>query len=149
MAIVKFDPFRGFETLARRMNSLMQDFEKGFNFDFGGFSPKIDISEDEKHIYLQAEVPGISKEDVKVTITDDNVLTIKGEKKREQKTEDNKEGYSYIRIERSFGEFCRSFMLPENVKKDSINAKFENGVLNITLEKIEPEKPKEIEVKIE
>jgi len=85
MAIVKFDPFRGFETLARRMNSLMQDFDKGFNFDFGGFSPKIDISEDEKHFYLQAEVPGISKDDIKVTITEDNVLTIKGEKKREQK----------------------------------------------------------------
>lgn len=148
MAIVRFDPMRGFETLTRRMNNLVGEFEKGWNVEFGNFSPRIDISEDEKHIYLQAEIPGIAKEEIKLTINDDNVLIIKGEKKREVKTEQKDEAFSFIRMERSFGEFSRSFILPENVKKDSVSAKFENGILGVTLEKIEPEKPKEIEVSI-
>jgi HSP20 family protein len=83
---------------------------------------------------------------VKVTINDDNILVIKGEKKREFKTEDKER--NFIRVERSYGSFQRSFMLPDNVKKDNVSAKFENGVLTITLEKIEPEPPKQIEIPI-
>ncbi len=147
MVPVKFDPMRGFENISRKMNSFMNEFEKGFSFEFGSFSPRIDIAEDEKNIFIHAEVPGIAKEDIKVTINDDNVLTIKGHKKRESKSDDTN-SKSFIRVERSFGEFQRSFMLPENVNKDSINAKFENGVLDIVLDKAEPEKPKEIEVTI-
>lgn len=149
MAIVRFDPMRGFESLARRVNSLTSEFEKGFNVEFGSFSPRIDISEDEKSIYLNAEIPGIAKDDIKLTINDDNVLILKGEKKRENKSEEQNEQSSFIRMERSFGEFTRSFMLPENINKDSISAKFDNGILMVTLEKKEPEKPKEIEVTIE
>lgn len=74
-------------------------------------------------------------------------LQSKGTKKRESNSDDTN-SKSFIRVERSFGEFQRSFMLPENVNKDSINAKFENGVLDIVLDKAEPEKPKEIEVTI-
>ena len=149
MALVKFDPMRNFESLVRRVNSLSHDFEKGFNLEFGNFSPRIDISEDEKGIFIQAEIPGLTKDDVKVTINDDNVLMIKGEKKRIQKSEDEKDNVSFIRLERSFGEFCRSFMLNDNIKKDSIKAKFDNGVLSLSLEKIEPEPPKEIPISIE
>lgn len=149
MSIVRFDPMRGFESLARRMNAAANELNKGFNVEFGGFSPRIDISEDEKFIYIAAEVPGIAKEDIKLTVNDDNMLVIKGTKKCEEKKEENGGNVSYLRVERSYGEFLRSFMLPDNVKKDSVNAKFENGVLNITLEKIEPVKPKEIEVSID
>lgn len=81
MVPVKFDPMRGFENISRKMNSFMNEFEKGFSFEFGSFSPRIDIAEDEKNIFIHAEVPGIAKEDIKVTINDDNVLTIKGHKK--------------------------------------------------------------------
>lgn len=146
MALVRFDPFRGFESIARKMNDFLGDFEKGVNIEYGGFAPRCDISEDEKSLTVHVELPGISKEDVKVTINDDNVLIIKGEKKREEKTEN--EDKTYIRVERTFGSFARSFMLPENVKKDSINAKYDNGVLTIKLEKIEPSKPKEIEISV-
>ncbi len=149
MAIVRFDPLRGFESLARRMSNFANEFDKGLNLEFGNFSPRIDISEDEGLIYLQAEIPGLTKDNIKLSISDDNVLVLKGEKKREVKSEDSKDGFSYVRMERSFGEFSRSFILPENIKKDSIAAKFENGVLYVSLEKIEPEKPKEIEVSIE
>lgn len=146
MSIIRFEPFRGFESLVRRMNEFLEDFEKGFTVGASEFTPRTDISEDEKNIYVSVEVPGISKEDIKVTLNDENVLVIKGEKKRETKTEDKER--SYIRVERSFGSFQRSFMLPDNVKKDNIAAKFENGVLTITLEKVEPEPPKQIEISI-
>lgn len=148
MGIVRFDPMRGFESLSRRLTAMANEMEKGYNIDFGGFTPRIDISEDEKYIFLNAEVPGIAKEDVRLTVNDENVLVIKGTKKRDDKEEVKNENISFIRVERSFGEFQRSFMLPENVNKESINAKFENGVLTISLEKIEPAKPKEIEVSI-
>lgn len=148
MSIVRFDPLRGFETLTRRMNSLVNEFEKGFTVEYGGFAPKIDIAEDEKNLYLHCEVPGLTKENIKITISDDGVLLIKGEKKREESSEDKNSSYSYIRMERAFGEFSRSFMLPENINRESISAKFDNGVLSISLEKIEPAKPKEIEVEI-
>jgi len=149
MTLVKYNPFRGFDSLSKRMNDFMSDFDKDsvfrdFNFGNSRFLPVTDIREDEKHIYISAEIPGISKDNIKVTISDDNVLQIRGEKKHENKEENE----SYIRMERVFGEFTRSFVLPENVKDDKIKAKFENGVLNITLEKIEPSKPKEIEISI-
>lgn len=146
MAIVRFDPFRGFESLARRMNEFLDEFEKGFSISTAEFSPRVDISEDEKNIYVSVEVPGASKDDIKVIINSENLLVIKGEKKREFKTEEKER--NYIRVERSYGSFQRSFMLPDNVNKDNIKAKFENGILNITLEKLEPEQPKQIEISI-
>lgn len=148
MGIMRFDPRRSFEGLAKRMNEFVNEFDKGISFEFGGFAPRVDISEDEKYFYVHAELPGVKKEDVKLTINDDNVLIIKGEKKKAEKEEETQESKYYLRVERNYGSFTRSFMLPENVKKDSINAKFENGVLDISLEKIEPEKPREVEVEI-
>lgn len=146
MAIVRFDPFRGFETLARRMSEMFEEFERGITVTPSDFSPRVDISEDDKNLYVTVEIPGVNKEDVKVTINDDNILVIKGEKKREFKTEDKER--NFIRVERSYGSFQRSFMLPDNVKKDNVSAKFENGVLTIKLEKVEPEPPKQIEIPI-
>ncbi len=148
MALVRFDPFRGFESITKGMSDFLSEFEKGFNIEFGDFSPRVDISEDDKNYYITAELPGLTKEDVKVSINDDNYLIIKGEKKREFKTEEKDEDRNYIRVERNYGMFTRSFLLPDNLKNDSINAKFENGVLSITLEKVEPAKPKEVEIKI-
>jgi HSP20 family protein len=149
MPVVRFDPFRTFGTLSKRMGDFMSEAEKGFSIDYGNFAPRVDIAEDEKNLYFHAELPGIKKEDVKVTVNNDNILLIKGEKKREDKFEDKVDDKCFLRVERSFGTFTRSFELPGNVKTDSINAKYDNGILNITLEKIEPEKPKEVEVEIE
>lgn len=146
MALVRFDPFRGFDSVMRKMNDFIGDIDKGVNIEYGGFAPRCDISEDERNLYVHVELPGIKKDEVKVTIHDDNILMVKGEKKREEKVENDDK--SFIRIERTFGSFSRSFALPENVKSDSINARFDNGVLTITLEKIEPKKPKEIEIAV-
>lgn len=149
MAMIKYDPMRGFEGLARRMSTFMDSFNDPLFSGKSGFNPVVDISEDEKNIYIHAELPGMKKEDVKVSLNDDNVLTIKGSKNREEKTEDEKEGRSYMRIERSFGEFQRSFVLPENIKDESIKANYKDGVLDLTIEKTEPVKPKEIDISVD
>ena len=144
MTMLKFEPFRGFDSLSRRMNDFVGEIEKGVRFEIGDFSPRVDISEDDKNIYLHAELPGIAKEDVKVSVTEERVLTLKGEKKRVV-TDENK---NYVRVERNYGNFVRSFSLPENVKFDAVQAKFEHGVLEVILPKIEPQLPKEVTVEI-
>lgn len=148
MAVLRFDPFRGFETFAKKMNDLAREAEKGVNIEYGSFAPVVDIYEDDSKIYIQAEMPGVEKDQVKVTLNDENVLIIKGQKKRNPEYTDKDEDTSFMRMERRFGDFSRSFMVPDNIKKDSVNAKFNDGVLNITLEKVAPEKPKEVEINI-
>jgi len=144
MTLVKFDPFRGFESFNRRMNKFVNEFEKGFVFETGGFAPRVDIIEDDKKIFVAVELPGVAKEDVKISINEDRVMTISGEKKPDEM----KEGVSQIKIERGYGKFQRAFVLPENIDESGVNAKFENGVLEVSVAKKEPEKPKEIEVSI-
>ncbi len=144
MTLVRWQPVREVEHISNFMNRFFNENEANPACRVGNFLPKIDITEDEKTISVHAELPGLSKEDVKVTVSDENILTIRGEKKREEKTDKK----NYHRIERSYGEFVRSVPLPVEVKTDEIEAKFVNGVLSITLPKIEPVKPKEQEVKI-
>ena len=160
MALVRFDPLRGFEGIVKKMNDFFEDAEKGqFSLEYGTFSPRIDIIEDDKIIYLYAEIPGVKKDDLKVRINEENVLTISGEKHaydlkddveggKEEEKEEAKVQKSFIRSERAFGTFTRRLMLPENIDPDSINAKFTDGVLEVTLQKKEPEKPKERSITI-
>jgi len=146
MTNTTFDPMRGFETAMRKVNNFMGDIDKGFNIEYGSFAPRVDISEDEKNLFFHVELPGVAKEEVKVTVNEENILMIKGEKKHEIKEEDKANDKSYIRVERTYGSFTRTFQLPETVKPDSVTAKFDNGLLTLTLEKTEPKKPKEIEI---
>lgn len=148
MALVKYEPFRELEAMTRRINDMFRTIEDSLLTPFFAptqtFTPRVDISEDEKNLYITAELPGMTKDDIEVTVSEDGVLTIRGEKKEEKK----EEGENYIRIERSFGKFSRSFMLPENVKADEISGKFENGVLRLTIPKAEVQKAKEVKVQI-
>ncbi|MBX3042484.1 MAG: Hsp20/alpha crystallin family protein [Candidatus Kapabacteria bacterium] len=148
MTLAKYDPYRGYGNLTRRMKSLINTFDPQISFETGGFLPRVDISESEKQLYIQAEMPGLCKEDFKLTVSDDKVLILKGTKKRESEESNDENGLSYHRIERSSGEFTRSFALPDYVDGSSINAKFENGVLTISFNKIVPAQPKEIEISV-
>ena len=107
------------------------------------WSPSVDISETKDKLAIKAELPGLDAKDVNVSITGD-ILTIKGEKKRE--TEEKDEHHHYV--ERYYGSFERSFKIPVNVKNDKIEATFDKGVLKIVLPKTEASKKKEIEVKV-
>lgn len=144
MTLLRFNPARGIESISRRMGEFMNELDKGISFEMGGFTPRADITEDEVNIFFHLEMPGMCKECVKISVNEDRILSIKGEKKRKEQSEDK----NCIRSERVFGEFSRSFVLPENSDFEKINAKFENGVLELTIPKKEPEKPKEISIDI-
>ena len=106
------------------------------------WAPAVDISEDDKEFLIKAELPGLKREDVKVTV-EDGVLCISGERKTE-KEEKNKK---FHRVERSYGSFFRSFTLPEGADATKVNAEFTDGVLNVRLAKTPKAQPKTIEVK--
>ena len=136
-------------SLRNEMNRLFDDF---FTQDFmpqpfrsmGEWAPALDISETDEAVVVKAELPGLEANDVEVTLQD-NVLTIKGEKK-EEKEEKSK---NFHRVERSYGQFERSFRLPTAVKGDKVEAAFKNGVLTVELPKAEEAKAKSVKIKIE
>lgn len=131
------DPFRAFRA---EMDRVFGGFgfpamRRLFEGDTGGRAlavgrPAVDVTEDDKAYYISAELPGLSEQDVQVSVTDD-ILTLRGEKKQEI---EKKEANYYI-AERSYGSFQRSFVLPENVDREHIEAKFSQGVLTLTLPK--------------
>jgi HSP20 family protein len=131
------------------LSDLFDDLLNGNVFEAAGRQltgtswPRVDITESEKNYILRADVPGLDKKDLSVTV-ENGVLTIKGEKKEERKTEKDR----YYHFERSYGKFSRSFALPEEVDSEHIEAKMENGVLELSLPKIENARPKAIEVKV-
>jgi HSP20 family protein len=105
------------------------------------WAPRVDVSETESAYKIVADLPGLSKDDIKLSLHD-NVLTLKGERKQE---EEKKEKNQYFR-ERSYGSFCRSFRMPENVKSGEVAANYKDGVLEITVPKAEEVKPQAIEI---
>jgi HSP20 family protein len=135
------DPFL---TLHREMNRLFDDVLRGSPVSLGGqqegsqtgvlLVPHMDVSETEKELRIQAELPGVSERDIEVSLHED-VLTIRAEKKQERKEE--REGVHFS--ERSFGTFQRSLRLPYQVNPDQVQARFENGVLSVTLPKTQPQ----------
>jgi HSP20 family protein len=142
MTLVKLNPFGGFEKAARRVNEFFGDIDRNVNFEIGGFSPRVDILDDEKRIVFKAEFPGIRKEDIKISVNEDKMLIISGTKRKDNQYED----MSFLRSERVYSDFKRAFVLPDNLDTDRIAAKFENGVLEISLPKVEPPAPKEVEI---
>jgi HSP20 family protein len=125
-------------------------FNDGFFFNSGREIsrtkwPNVDIVENKDDYKLHADLPGLEKKDIKITV-ENGVLSISGEKKLDKK---EKEKGKYYYYERSYGSFHRNFSLPENVDEKSINANFKNGVLELTIKKTEKAKPKEIEIKVQ
>lgn len=106
------------------------------------WTPEIDIYENDNSFFIEADIPGMNIEDIKIDVQD-RMLTIKGEKKFKEKTEKDK----YIRVERSYGSFFRSLSLPMNVDSDKIEASYKDGTLRLNLPKTEQAKPKQIEIK--
>ncbi len=107
------------------------------------FVPRVNIKDTKDSVSLTFELPGMNKEDIKVSVKD-NLLTVSGQ--REWKSEEKDE--QYVRSEIHTGSFTRSFTLPENINDSKISADYRNGLLEIRLEKREEAKPKEIEVKV-
>lgn len=138
MTLLRFEPMRDFDPLPSRFQRFFDEFAGFQNSSSDSFSPRIDISEDENSILIDAEIPGVTKEDIKITLQD-NIITIDGEKK---KISEDKEK-NYYREERFFGKFKRSFTLPVEVDSENVDATFKDGMLEVKLNKLEPKKAEE------
>ena len=148
-ALARWDPFKEMEDMQRRFARVL-----GITSAHAGnggresmtvteWSPSVDIIEDEKEWLVKADLPEVSKEDVKVQV-ENNVLTITGERKLEKE----EKGKKYHRVERSYGNFLRSFTLPDGADGANIKAEFKDGVLKVHLPKGEKAKAKAIDVKV-
>jgi len=148
MGIVRWDPFQDLISLQERMNRLFEqtlDRSRGEREGMvaATWAPAVDIYETPDSIVLQAELPGLSKEDIDIQVRD-NVLTLKGERRSEKEV---KEG-NYLRVERAYGGFQRAFTLPAAVQADKIRAVFKDGVLDVSIPKAEEAKPKQIRIDV-
>lgn len=142
MTLVKWNP----TTLDREINHLVKTIWGGprsYGSGPSGWSPRVDVTELDDRYEVHAELPGLSKEDLSVTL-EEGVLTIEGEKKRASETDEK----AYSRTERVYGKFSRSFNLNDRVSSDKISAGYKDGVLTVELPKAEEVKPKAIEVKV-
>jgi HSP20 family protein len=154
MSLIRWNPARelaawpsGVFGIQREMNRMFDSF---FNHGLQdedsaqtAWTPAVDIAEHDDEYLVKVELPGVNKDDVKITL-ESNILTIRGEKKQEKETKKE----NYHRVERNYGYFQRSFTLPTAVKSDKIDASYKDGVLMVSLPKAEESKPKQIEVKV-
>jgi HSP20 family protein len=115
--------------------------EREEEMSLGAWMPPVDVAEDKEKVTLTAELPGFKEDEVQIQM-EGNILTLRGERKFEQE----KEGRNYHRVERSYGQFMRSFTLPNNVDRENIRAKFRNGLLEIEMPKREDAKPRQIRI---
>src|SRR5882724_2041893 len=146
MTIVRYDPFRDLRTLQEEVNRLFStNLTRGFGEEGigrGAWNPSVDIFENKDHIVLEAELPGMNREDFDLSV-ENNVITLRGERRFEKKEDSD----NYHRVERAYGSFLRSFTLPNTVSAEGANADYRNGVLRVTLPKREETKARRIEVK--
>ncbi len=155
MTLIRWKPTYGMPTFPGDMLNMQREINRMFDSFFrtsGGeeadmvastWSPAVDIVEQESEYVVKLELPGVNKDDVKITM-ENNVLTVRGEKKQEKETTKG----TRHRIERCYGAFQRSFTLPTTVRADRIEASYKDGILNVTLPKSEEAKAKSIEVKV-
>jgi HSP20 family protein len=146
MAITRWDPFREVVTLQNRMNSLFRDLSSGESNDVlttASFVPAVDIYEDEHKVVLKLEVPGVKQEELDIRV-ENNTLTVRGERKMEKEEKEE----NFHRIERRYGSFYRAFTLPTTVDTEHIEANYDSGVLQLTLQKKAEAKPKQIKVNV-
>ena len=144
---MSLDPFRLFpdrmEHLFEEPLALFRPVMATEEWPLRAWTPPCDIFQTDKELVIKFELPEVKKEDVEVKI-EQNVLTLHGERKFEEKTDRE----NYHRVERRYGEFTRSFSVPLYVEAAKINAEFKDGVLTVTLPKSEEARPKQINVKV-
>lgn len=144
-SITRWDPFRNLSSLQEQVNRL---FESNFQGQadksaLTTWAPAVDIYETENELVLKAELPDIDEKDLDVRV-ENNMLTIRGERKFESKVKED----SYLRVERTYGSFSRSFSLPNTVNTEAIKAEYAKGVLTVELPKRAESKPKQVKISV-
>ena len=144
--LTRFEPFRGVTTLHDQINRLFNEaFDRTSDeADLTAWAPAVDIYETEHELVVKADIPEIKPEELDIRV-ENNILTIRGERKFEKKVNEN----NYLRLERSYGSFTRSFSLANKVNTEAIKADYKNGVLTLNIPKREEAKPKQIKVNVE
>lgn len=142
-SVIRWDPFRNLSGLQREMNRL---FESNFRARadesaLTTWAPSVDIYETENELVLKADLPEVPEKDIDIHV-ENNMLTIRGERKFEQKVKEE----NYLRVERTYGAFSRSFGLPNTVDSESIKAEYKNGALTVTMPKRAESKPKQVKI---
>lgn len=152
MAITKWNPARELLSVEREFNRLFNSLGSRFGltetpeleeYENAVWMPLTDITEDKDNYILKLDLPGVTKDDVKISYSDGS-LNISGERKQEKETKDSK----FHRMERTYGRYFRSFSMPSKIQEDKIGAEFKDGQLIITVPKAEEAKPKEIPIKV-
>ena len=138
-------PFRGATTLQEQINRVFGDVvgRTGEESNLTPWAPSVDIYETENELVVKADLPDVNPQDLDIRV-ENNILTIRGERKFETKVNEE----NYLRIERAYGSFSRSFSLANSVKSEAIKADYQNGVLTLSLPKREEAKPKQIKVNV-
>jgi len=144
MALVEWRPFEEIGTLHDKINKLFDNVSGRETKDESSFLPAVDIYTEGNNLVIEAEIPGIDKKDIDLKV-EDNVLTIRGKKefKKEEK------GDNYYRVERSYGSFARSFMIPDNIDRENIKAEYKKGVLKLILPKKPEAQSKSIPIEVQ
>lgn len=148
MNLIKWDPFRELEDVSSRLNRIFGRTPVRSESDNGmlavaDWMPSVDISETDNAYLIKGEIPGVKKEDVKVTIQE-GMLTIQGERKQEKE----EKGKKFHRVECCYGNFVRSFRVPDDADESAVKAEFKDGMLNVTLPKSAKAKAKSINVSV-
>jgi HSP20 family protein len=142
------DPLRELENLSKQLSSMVErrNLSRGDNQEAlaaADWEPVVDIVESESEFLLLAELPGVNKNEVKVSI-EKGILTLTGQRGQENESK----GLRYHRVERVYGRFARSFALPESVDEQKLSAEFRDGLLKIHLPKAEKAKPRSVEIRV-
>jgi HSP20 family protein len=146
MSITRWDPFQNLATLQDQVNRLFEAplaGRRAENSNLTAWAPAVDIYETENELVIKADLPDINEKDLDVRV-ENNMLAIRGERKFEQKVKED----NYLRIERTYGSFSRSFSLPTTVNTESIHAEYKNGVLTVQLPKRAESKPRQVKVNV-
>jgi len=143
--INRWDPFRELSALQDRINRIFNEqLSRGEPEQAGkAWAPVVDILESDNDLIVRAELPGVKRDDIDVQVTSES-LTIRGERKFDEESKDK-----YLRVERAYGPFSRSFSIGVPVQADKVKASYRDGVLEIVVPKAEEVKPKKIEIKTE
>ena len=143
MALTKWEPFESLTALRREMDHLFEEFSSGGALRFWerAAEPAMEISDTAEAVVVKAQVPGVNKDDIHLTITE-NALTVKGEMKEEAKQDDK----NYHRREFRYGAFVRTIALPAPVQAEKATAQLKDGVLEITMPKSAPATVKQIPI---
>jgi HSP20 family protein len=143
--LTRWEPFRGAASLQDQVNRLFSDvFErKSEESSLTAWAPSVDIYETEHELVVKADLPEVDPQDLDIRV-ENNILTIRGERKFEKNVNEE----NYLRVERAYGSFARSFTLANTVNSEAIKADYQNGVLTLNIPKREEAKPKQIKVNV-